>query len=122
MENIFKKIGYNLSSSNEKRNLEEIKWLQINNPDGTARWIWNVTNKQPIFLKFYNEGSIRAKIFALLIKTVFIFKLQKLLFKQSTFYIEKNNNLRRKINEELNKHKLLIERNNDLNKQIEFYY
>ncbi len=92
MENIFKKIGYNLSSSNEKRNLEEIKWLQINNPDGTARWIWNATNKQPIFLKFYNEGSIRAKIFALLIKTVFIFKLQKLFFKQSSFYIENNNN------------------------------
>jgi thymidylate kinase len=92
MKNIFKKIGYNLSSSNEKRNLEEIKWLQINNPDGTARWIWNASNKQPLFLKFYNEGSIRANFFALLIKTVFIFKLQKLFFKQSTFYIEKNNN------------------------------
>ena len=92
MENIFKKIGYTLSSSNDKRNLEEIKWLQINNPDGTARWIWNSSNKQPIFLKFYNEGSIRAKIFALLIKTIFYLKLQKLVFKQSTFYFQKNQN------------------------------
>lgn len=92
MENIFKKIGYTLSASNDNRNLEKLKWLQINNPDGTARWIWNVSNKQPIFLKFYNEGSIRAKIFALIIKTVFILKLQKLFFKQSTFYFQKNNN------------------------------
>jgi thymidylate kinase len=92
MENIFKKIGYTLSSSNDKRNLEEIKWLQINNPDGTARWIWNASNKQPLFLKFYNEGSFRAKIFALIIKTVFVLKLQKLFFKQSTFYFQKNNN------------------------------
>lgn len=92
MENIFKKIGYNVSSSNDKRNVEEIKWLQINNPDGTARWIWNAANKQPIFLKFYNEGSVRAKIFALLIKIVFILKLQKIVFKQSTCYFQKNTN------------------------------
>ena len=92
MENIFKKIGYTLSSSNDNKNLEETKWLQINNPDGTARWIWNASNKKPLFLKFYNEGSFRAKIFALIIKTVFILKLQKLFFKQSTFYFQKNNN------------------------------
>jgi thymidylate kinase len=92
MENIFKKIGYNLSSSNDNKNLEEIKLLQINNPDKTARWIWNASNKQPIFLKFYNEGSVRAKIFALIIKTIFFLKLQKLFFKQSTFYFQKNDN------------------------------
>lgn len=48
-----------------------------NNPDGSPRWIWPADLSQPVFLKFYNASSRRAKMLAWLIRTAFKFRLQR---------------------------------------------
>lgn len=91
MRNIFTKIGYSISSVSEnKTNI--VNLLSINNPDGSPRWIWNANSSKPLFLKFYNIGSNRALAFAVLIKLVFILKLQKLVFKKRSFSFSKLEN------------------------------
>lgn len=55
----------------------------INNPDGSIRWIWPATSKSPLFLKFYHIQGLKAYVFALVIKFIFILRLQKLIFKTS---------------------------------------
>ncbi|RFC55040.1 hypothetical protein [Brumimicrobium aurantiacum] len=52
----------------------------INNPDGSPRWIWNAKNKRPDFLRFYNVSSFKSKIFSLMIKLIFLTRLQHLIF------------------------------------------
>ena len=91
MENIFNKLGYSISIKKENQNDVAVTLLSINNPDGTARWIWNAKCAQPLFLKFYNIGSTRALLFTLIIKLVFILKLQKLVFKKNTYFLSKVN-------------------------------
>lgn len=88
MENIFAKMGYRLSSIRNNSNDLVIDILYINNFDGSPRWIWNANNSKPSFLKFYNIGSLRAGLFATVLKTVFILKLQKMVFGKKTFFAE----------------------------------
>lgn len=89
MENIFNKIGYSLSRVRKSANDSVLDVLFIENPDGSIRWVWNAKNRKPLFLKFYNMGSKRAKLFALMIKTVFALRLQKLFFNKRRFYYDK---------------------------------
>ena len=91
MEHIFNKTGYNIRKSSSNPADDKIILLQINNPDGTPRWIWNAKNKKPMFLKFYNISSCRAFLFATIIKLVFVLKLQKLVFNKQKFFIKKSN-------------------------------
>ena len=91
MENIFAKIGYSISSVT-KNATNVVDLLSINNPDGSPRWIWNANCSKPLFLKFYNVGSNRAFAFSLLIKLVFILKLQKLVFKKRSYSFSKLEN------------------------------
>ena len=93
MENIFHKTGYRISKIAVHADSPKIHWLQINNPDGSPRWIWNAENKQPLFLKFYNVGSWRAFLFATLIKIVFLIRIQKWVFKKQTYFIKPANNM-----------------------------
>jgi len=86
MENIFVKIGYSLSSTRNNSNDFVFDLLYIKNPDGTPRWIWNSSSNKPLFLKFYNIGSVRAWLFATALKTVFILKLQKIVFSKKTYF------------------------------------
>ncbi|WP_298118731.1 hypothetical protein [Flavobacterium sp.] len=91
METIFNLIGYSIST--ETKNASNVvNLLSINNPDGSPRWIWNAKCSKPLFLKFYNVGSNRAFAFSLLIKIVFIFKLQKLVFKKRSYSFSKLEN------------------------------
>lgn len=92
MENIFSKIGYTISShkNSEKDIVQDV--LFIKNPDGTIRWIWNAVNDQPLFLKFYNVGGFRAKIFTLIVKIIFKLKVQKIIFTKRTYYFRKQEN------------------------------
>jgi thymidylate kinase len=89
MEIIFEKIGYSLSSVRNKQEEVNIDLLVINNTDGLPRWIWNANCKQPLFLKFYNIGSVRALIFATLIRVVFVLKLQKIVFHKKRYFFSK---------------------------------
>jgi thymidylate kinase len=86
MENIFVKIGYSLTSTRNNSNDLIFNLLYIKNPDGSPRWIWNANSNKPLFLKFYNIGSLRAWLFATALKTVFILKLQKIVFSKKTYF------------------------------------
>ncbi|MCZ8145291.1 hypothetical protein [Flavobacterium sp.] len=88
MEKLFEKAGYRLTTSPRSSQQARLAWLQINNPDGTPRWLWNASNKKPIFLKFYNVGSFRAFVFMIGIRLVFLLRLQHLIFKKNSLYIE----------------------------------
>lgn len=59
------------------------KILAYPNPDGTIRWMWNAESKQPLFLKFYGVIGWKSKVFAMIVKLSFLFRLQKLLAKKS---------------------------------------
>lgn len=89
MENIFSKIGYTIS--NQKNSELDIVQdvLFIKNLNGTIRWIWNANDREPLFLKFYNIGGIRAKIFSLAVKVIFGLKVQKIVFNKMTYYFKK---------------------------------
>jgi hypothetical protein len=90
MENIFNKIGYTIS--NQKGSEQDIivqDVLFIKNPNGSVRWIWNANNSEPLFLKFYNVGGIRAKIFTWAVKIIFSLKVQKIVFNKMTYYFKK---------------------------------
>ncbi len=93
MENIFKNLGFTISKKRNSFNDKAITVLVINNQDGTPRWIWNATCNYPHFLKFYNVSTLKAYLFAFIIKTIFILKLQKLIFKTETFYFKEEKNI-----------------------------
>ena len=90
MENIFARIGYSLSSTRNNPDNIVFEMLFIKNPDGSPRWLWNANCDAPLFLKFYNIGSFKAGLIAIAIKTVFIFRLQKIVFSKATFYATPN--------------------------------
>ncbi|MRX41667.1 hypothetical protein GJU43_20480 [Flavobacterium sp. LC2016-23] len=92
MENIFSKIGYTISNQkiSEQDVVQDV--LFIKNPNGTIRWIWNANNTEPLFLKFYNVGGIRARMFTWAVKMVFGLKVQKIVFNKMTYYFKKQEN------------------------------
>lgn len=92
MENIFSKVGYTIS--NQKNSEQDVVQdvLFIKNPNGSIRWIWNANNNEPLFLKFYNVGGIRSKIFTLAVKIIFGLKVQKIVFNKMTYYFKKQEN------------------------------
>lgn len=92
MKSIFNKLGYTIN--NEQLTSSDIKIVlfTISNQDGTPRWIWNETEKKPLFLKFYNVGSFRASLFEMAIKMIFLFNLQNFIFKKQTYFISEINN------------------------------
>lgn len=52
------------------------------NPDGSLRWVWPTTLRQPLFLEFYNAASPKARLFGVLVRVAFACRLQGLLFKK----------------------------------------
>ncbi len=89
MENIFNKIGYSLSTKRNSAKDSVLDVLYIKNPDGSIRWIWNASNRKPLFLKFYNAGTKKARLFTYLIKVVFALRLQNLIFSKNRFYYDR---------------------------------
>jgi thymidylate kinase len=89
METILKKFGYSSSLVKESQSCTKLELLFINNPDQSIRWVWSSSCKKPIFLKFYNIGSIRARLFAMAIQIVFILRLQKVIFHKKYFFFTK---------------------------------
>jgi thymidylate kinase len=89
MEMILKKFGYSFTLGKDSQSAAKLELLFINNPDQTMRWVWNANCKKPLFLKFYNISSIRARLFALTIQTVFLLRLQKIIFHKKLFFYTK---------------------------------
>lgn len=75
-----------LSENTEKKH-GDLTLYFIKNPDKSIRWLWNSNNSKADFLKFYAVSSLKSKLFAGLIKMIFIFKLQHVLFKKQSIYV-----------------------------------
>jgi thymidylate kinase len=52
----------------------------MRNPDGSLRWVWPATLRQPLFLEFYNAASPKARLFARAVKLAFACGVQNLMF------------------------------------------
>ncbi|UTW67941.1 hypothetical protein KFE94_07445 [bacterium SCSIO 12643] len=96
MEAILKHLELQLSSN---QNGQRLDLMSMNNPDGSPRWIWNATSEKPHFLKFYATNSLKSKVIYWAIQVLFSLKLQKLLFKTSTYYVK---NVGHRIYQEIN--------------------
>lgn len=61
----------------------------INNRDGSPRWMWNSRNQRPDFLRFYSQGTLRSKGYALLIRFLFALRLQHLAFRRNSLQVSR---------------------------------
>jgi thymidylate kinase len=86
MNDYIKHIGLNLSVKSKSSR----KLYRIDNSDGTPRWIWNAENHNPDFLRFYSVSGTKARFFALLVKLVFSFRLQSLVFGRNFFHVDED--------------------------------
>lgn len=84
MIDIFEQLHYQTC---QEREGTKVRLLTIHNPDGSPRWICPTNSKKPYFLKFYNVTSWKAYLFVCLVKIVFLFRLQRLIFKTKTIYL-----------------------------------
>jgi hypothetical protein len=75
-----------LIHGNGQNNLGKLlSYSYITNPDQTIRWLYPSKLKIPTFLNFYNSSSLRAKIFTIAIKVLFILKLSNLIRSDEVF-------------------------------------
>lgn len=85
MKTLFKSTGYKLYTTEQPGSLK-ISFSYIRNSDGSLRWFWNSKSKKPLFLKFYNASSFKARLYAMAVKLLFELGLQNLLFEKETLY------------------------------------
>ncbi|WP_216688920.1 nucleoside/nucleotide kinase family protein [Hymenobacter siberiensis] len=52
------------------------------NPDGSLRWLWPTTLRQPLFLELYNAASPKARLFSAFVQLVFFCRLQGVFFRR----------------------------------------
>ena len=65
------------------------KFIYINNPDGTMRWLVPSANSSASHLSLYNAGSLKAKLYKSVSKALFALGLGEWLG-TSSFYVEHN--------------------------------
>ncbi|MFN8711567.1 MAG: hypothetical protein ACK5Z2_01860 [Bacteroidota bacterium] len=65
----------------------KVKVYCRNNPDGTIRWAWPSEAQHPDFLNFYHVGSLRAAAMSMLIRLLFVIKLQRFFASSSGFLV-----------------------------------
>ena len=92
MENIFTQLGYYSSKNRSNSNDTEKALLVIHNSNGSIRWAWPENEKDPLFLKFYNESTYRSKFVSWIIRLIFLLQLQKLIFQKVHYFFSKLNN------------------------------
>jgi hypothetical protein len=83
MDKFLQAIGFTRISATEKGR----KIYQLQNPDGSPRWMWNAENPNPDFLRFYAVSNFRSNVFSILIKAIFFLKLQHLFFKKNSLSV-----------------------------------
>jgi thymidylate kinase len=83
MDKFLQAIGFTRTSATEKGR----KIYQLQNPDGSPRWLWNAENPKPDFLRFYAVSNLRSNVFSILIKGIFFLKLQHLFFKKNSISV-----------------------------------
>lgn len=91
MKTLFKNTGYKLYAKEQPESFK-ISFSYIRNTDGSLRWFWNSKSKKPLFLKFYNASSFKAKLYAIAVKLVFELGLQNLIFEKEILYYKVEGN------------------------------
>lgn len=91
MKTLFKNTGYRLFTQ-QHDDRKKTTFSYILNPDGSVRWFWNSKSEKPLFLKFYNAATPKAKVFSYVIRLVFALRLQRLVFKKETVYYTEDGN------------------------------
>lgn len=90
---IFENLGFNYSMDRPFEKGTQIQLLYINNPDGSVRWIWPAQLQNPLFLKFYSISSFKARFISVIIKAIFLLRIQKLIFKNTCISLQAKNSL-----------------------------
>lgn len=57
---------------------DSLSWNIINNPDGSMRWLYPASLRQPRFLAFYNFNYWKATLYKWLVKAAFLLKVPAL--------------------------------------------
>ena len=83
MDQFLQAIGLNRTSDKARGR----KIYVLHNPDGSPRWIWNAENPNPDFLRFYAVTNLRSKVFSILIRCLFILKLQHLFLRKNSLLV-----------------------------------
>ena len=81
LNDIFEKAGHDISMDLSSPESSHMRLQFLRNADGSIRWIWPAHLKEPLFLKFYNIAGHRAKLFATIVRLIFLLGLQRLFFK-----------------------------------------
>jgi len=76
---ILRLLGYGSQKPGSNQATEQL--LYYSNPDGSIRWIWPAGLSKPLFLKFYHQAGWRARAFALVVRIIFLVRLQRYAFK-----------------------------------------
>ncbi|MEZ5173676.1 MAG: hypothetical protein R2850_09280 [Bacteroidia bacterium] len=79
--NLLRKLGVLVPSVDASATVE---FHFIRNTDGSIRWIWEAGCSTPEFLSFYHAGNVKSRIFKVLAKLAFTFKLGSF-FKHGAF-------------------------------------
>jgi thymidylate kinase len=78
-----------LGLSLEEKESKLFQLYCLRNPDGTPRWIWNAENPNPDFLRFYALTNWRSKAFAFIVKWLFFFNIQHLIFGRTSVWVSR---------------------------------
>lgn len=78
IQEVFTTLGYPLLSEEDNHKAVPINVYYRNNPDGSVRWVWPVSQHRPQVLRFYNTASRRARILAAIIRLLFFLRLSGL--------------------------------------------
>ncbi|MFT4532808.1 MAG: thymidylate kinase [Saprospiraceae bacterium] len=90
---IFKSLNLTYSRGPRSEDVLVTNVQYINSPDGSVRWMWPSQLKKPLFLKFYSITSYKSRIIALVIRLVFLLRLQKYVFKNIHGSLSQTNEL-----------------------------
>jgi thymidylate kinase len=86
MNKILEHLNYTIDEQQSPQN--KVVLTILNNPDGSPRWICSKQSKKPLFLNFYMVNNFRSSIFARVIRTIFAFKLQGVVFKKQIVFVK----------------------------------
>lgn len=73
------KLGVDASFTVSDKHCVPLDCYYFRNPDGTIRWIWPQSGRQPDFLKMYHTVGLRPMLFSLAAKLLFRFQLPGLI-------------------------------------------
>jgi thymidylate kinase len=88
----FENIGYPFSSPEDKSSGLRVDVFYIRNADGSIRWVWPAHLKEPLVLKFYSIQGWRSILFSMVLRWVFLLRLQRFVFSRATLIVNRTEN------------------------------